>query len=193
MFPEFPEYKKEINKQILIFLKERIKFHNRIISEIPQKDVIEGKAIKIIHQDDTTDELFPKLVKSSFEIPSQFSIENVNELIVKLDESAQEMANQQIQMLFSTVENAAVKTGNILTGELTSEKILKMYEKIEIRFEDGKPILPEFFGGTEMCMKVSKIFTEIQENKELKERFEEIIEQKRIDWNDRQINRKLVG
>jgi gamma-glutamyltranspeptidase len=66
-------------------------------------------------------------------------------------------------------------------------------EGMEINFnEDGTHKL-SLYTGTEGSKIITEVLKEINNTPELKKRMEEIIDKKRIEWNDRESSRRLVG
>ena len=108
---------------------------------------------------------------------------------------AQDFADQQAKMSIKTISEVTELVGNThrSKGTVTPADILSMYEKVEITFRStGEPNMPSIIAGGQMADQINAALIEIQGNEEYKQKFNQIMENKKKEWYDRENNRKLV-
>jgi hypothetical protein len=110
---------------------------------------------------------------------------------------ADEVIKQKTKLLFAKIDQIVHETGNIvrLKGKpLTPERYLELLEKTQIDFDDqGKPHIPTLVVSPEIGIQLKQKFAEWDKNPVHRQKFQELIERKREEWNDRESNRKLVN
>jgi hypothetical protein len=106
------------------------------------------------------------------------------------------MKKQQAQLFFTKIEEATEKTGNIVDGKgkpFSPEFFLEALDKILIEFDDqGQPYLPTMFVSPELGNRIKDKLPEWESDPNHKKQFDELINKKRAEWNDRESHRKLV-
>jgi hypothetical protein len=99
-------------------------------------------------------------------------------------------------MLFSTLHKSVEEVGNTLDAKgqpLTAEMILKMWETMLINFdEQGNPQMPTLVFNPIQEERVKEQFRRLETEPELIKRKQEIMNRQKLDWYDRESNRKLV-
>jgi len=102
----------------------------------------------------------------------------------------EEMDRHGEKLVIDTMIEATEKTGNTLKhkGKLTPDDILEMYKMASISFDENGNHRFVLMGGDE-C---KEAIEEFNTNPEYIQKYNEIIEKKRQEWNDSENNRKLV-
>ena len=114
-------------------------------------------------------------------------------ILNKIDDAAQEMAEQIKKSFYETLSEAAGEVGNVSLshGEpLTVDLFLEMLEKMHVSFdEEGNPSGLTFAGSP----KLRPALIEVISQAEADPRYQELMERKREEERVRENNRKLVG
>jgi len=198
MLPDYPEIKRRIHKSLTTRM-QTICNGPPPFSDVGRQTLFEGNRNKIVRNDGTISD-------STFEeISSKISIDLDNyenmtfdEILNKIDQCALDMAKQQSQYLFQTIDEAVKSVGNTIDckGEIFNpDHIFRMLDKITIDFNsDGTPNMPLLVvGAPEVGNKWIEVQETIENTPELKKIMEELIDKKRMEWLDRENSRKLVG
>ena len=194
MLPDFPDIKEKFLRILTNRMKKIQSEQMGPLSEIRRIKVFEGRKIIMIRDDGSVDEI--KLKKHIVDIKiSSEEIESSKpeDIIMKFDKAAINLASQLSKTTYTRIEEAAEQVGNVIDfkGKLFSIDVyFEALEKIMIEFDENKnPLIPTIIP----LEKNSEISSLIETNINYKKRFEEIIEIKKEEWRDREINRKLVG
>lgn len=196
MLPDFPHLKTKLSK----FLDARMKsVHNRAtpFSRASAVCIQEGNCTKMIRADGTEETIEMKHHHTEVRISDE-ELENLSseEIQRKFDEAAREMANQMTQTCFESLNKAISEVGNAVryTGMPTVEDIFRMYETIDIDFDEcGKPELPTLMCGRKMMEHLQALHTQIESDPETNKRFVNLMIRKKEEWRDREASRRLVG
>lgn len=198
MLPSFSRVKKNLYKDYFFPIFEQIRMRDPLLSGINK--VIYHEGDKSNYQTVEGEIISPEMVKISSD--TKITVEEVEkqdiELIAKkLVEIAEYFSSQQAQHIFKTVSQATEKVGNTLDAKgepLSPEHMLQMIEKVQIDFDEntGQPSFPTLYIHPSMHEQAVKMIEKADSDPSYKARFDEIIERKRKEWNDREANRKLV-
>jgi len=198
MIPDFAVLKEELNGAITRFMRDRFKFHQGPLSDVPQGRIFEGRRNIIVREDGSEDET--KMQELSAE--TRISADEIRELhlpklLQKLDDSVKEMAAAQAQHFYQTMSEGVEKVGNTIDGggqPLTAELFLQAMEKIWIDFNaDSSPQMPEVHISPNQTDNVKRMIERLESEPHLKRRFDQIMLKKREEWRAREADRKLVG
>lgn len=111
-------------------------------------------------------------------------------------EAAEGMARKKTKSLLNAVSEVTDEVGNAVDAggqPLSAELILKVWETMRFNFdEDGKPNMPTLVFNPIQEERVKEAFRRIETEPELRKKRDEIINRHRLDWYDRESNRKLV-
>lgn len=124
---------------------------------------------------------------------------NINDVILKVDNAAFEMAKQKFNFFVGIIEETTKKTGNVVysqqKGKFSAEEFFELISKMWIDFDESeKPIFPTMLvGSKEQMESYDEMFKTIDANPNLKTKFDNLIEKKRNEFNARENSRKLVG
>lgn len=204
MLPNFPELNTELSRFIFEFLGQRVKFHLGLpLSEIRHHTVFEGP------QDDNEGQ---QLVRHSGEvetsglkfISSQITITakelpqmTLDDVLSKVDEVAKNLASEMAKHAYQRLTETLERTGNTIDAKgrkISAEFILEMLSTLQIDFDrNGSPRMPQLQYHPTMEEAVSRAFNELNNNRELKREFKQILVNKKEEWRERETCRKLVG
>ncbi|WJI09502.1 hypothetical protein FGU46_05045 [Methanobacterium sp. CWC-01] len=200
MLPDFPSIKNKLENSIFLTVSDKV-HDGTFLSQIRKKTRFEGKSHSFI--DSAGD-----YVEHEYEkVDSRFSIKDEEVLdkgivffVEKCLKAVQEISDKITKQFFKEIDIAVTKTGNKLDGKgkLITELYLDGLEKIQVEFdENGNPYLPTFFMHPKTIIDQDKRLSEYLKRNpshldEFNERLDEIIVEKRKEWDDRESNRKLV-
>lgn len=196
MLPDFPNIKRKHREAVNEYLQAQVR-QDPLLSEIREKRHFEGNRFSSIA-------VAGESTKSTYrKVSSQYSIRREDVIakgtmafIENIPNVAEEIKKQKAKLLFDRLNEVTAQTGNRVDakgGPLTFELFMELLEKIVIEFDGhGNPILPTLIISPEMGAKLKHKLPEWDANPECKKRFDEIIERKRKEWNDRESDRKLV-
>jgi hypothetical protein len=121
----------------------------------------------------------------------------ISDIARQADTIADQMMDQIVPNIFTTLKETTEEVGNVVDAKgepFSIELFLESIEKVHIDFDEvtGQPHLPTMFVGPKLADRVQTLLPEWDQNAEYKARFDALIAQKKVDWNDRESNRKLV-
>ena len=123
----------------------------------------------------------------------EFEKFGLNAVLKTLDKTASDVAEKQTKFFFSRLDAICEESGQTSDAKgrpMSYDLIFEMLEGFDIDFDDrGSPLLPTIISS----QKIKSCFDKVEMTDEQKERFEELIEQKRSEWRDRESNRRLVS
>jgi hypothetical protein len=197
MLPDFPQLKTDLHQRLLFILRSEIAARGGIVSQIGVVSKHEGDKWTFDTVDGDVKEIQPKTIAATVEVPiipkPSFGLED---MVEKIKEMAQSMAEQQTKMLFSSVSEAVEEVGNVVDAKgqrLSAELILQMLETVQIDFDErGNPRLPTLVLNPVQTERLKEQLQRIETEPELRKKRQEIINRQREDWYDRESNRKLV-
>lgn len=198
MLPSFSRVKKKIYEEDIKPFFDSVRMRDPLISNINHTVYHEGN----ITSYETVEGEVVKPDTQSISADMQITIEDVekqdiNIVLRKVEKAAEEFSSQQAQMMFRTVSQVTEKTGNTLDAggqKLTPELFLELVEKVQIDFDPdtGQPSLPTLYIHPNMTPQVKQMIKDADADPTHKAKFDQIIEQKRKEWNEREAYRKLV-
>lgn len=182
-------------RHLFFFVHQRIQAHLGFFGQIPTFSIAEGETIRYIHADGSTDEMELRKASASFTAPMEQNILSDEEILKNLDSVAQQIAEQRKKAVFKTVEEVTSKTGNVFNAKLSELGLgafVEMLQRMPIDFNpDGSPQMPSIVCHPD----VYRTLKEREEkglDEEAKKQMDAIIEQKRIDFLDRESRRRLA-
>ncbi len=197
MLPDFPKAKALIEKRHRKCFRDA---HSSMLGpfrDMPQSPVHEGHRVALIREDGTFDEMQWKTLKASERIDLD-EVENWTEdqIYAHYKRMAEQMAFQQAKMTYEEIDKAVKSVGNevSMNGPPSAEGILKTFEKIQIEFQDdGKHVPLTWVCSLEARPQFERALQQLESNPALRQRFEELMQRKQIEWRERESARKLVG
>ncbi len=198
MLPDFPEIKQKIAERLNQYFVQAEKQYSGFISEIPQKKIMEGKSSKLVRENGQLVDNKTKELSVKIEIPKH-KFENLNptEILELINDAAKQMSDQKSIMVFDGIKNAVEEVGNNIDLKGKQFKIqdfFKMLETIWVEFDsEGKAYFPTLVINPATADSINKEMKKLEDDHDTQKQFNEIIGKKRLEWNERENNRKLVG
>lgn len=198
MLPDFTKAKARANRDLSRWANEQIRAVEPLLQGVSTTRQHEGKAGRIVRADETEASIDFCSVSSEFvqnrEELKHSSIGTIQEKLLKV---TKEIARAQVRQILAATGAAAESVGNVVDaeGELTQDKYLDMFRKIEMNF-DPRTLQPS--RGTtlvmhpELAASVVPKLKQWETDREFKAEYDRIIAAKREEWRDREANRKLV-
>lgn len=196
MLPDFPRIKKEFEKALNKYLRNLVQ-QEPLLSRIKEIKLFEGRRF-------ATEDNTGEIDNSHFqEIQSELIIERdeiirkgILAYIEKLQSVAQDIQRQKAKMFFDKIASVTEKTGNVVDAKgqpFAFEHFYTMIEKVQIEFDEtGNPFLPTIFISPQLGARIKEMLPQWKENPEYDKRMKELLDKKRMEWYDRESNRKLV-
>jgi hypothetical protein len=129
--------------------------------------------------------------------PKELKDLSMEEGLSRLQSATAEMAQKQMAGMLAEVSKVCDRTGNVLNLKgraLDADAYIQMLEMIFLGFEaNGNPRLPTVVGGPGAALAMQKVAQELFADRIKRERFMDLINKKRMEWNARENSRKLVG
>ena len=196
MLPDFPQVKEDIHELFMTRLRRPNPELAPLVAQIPHRRQHEGLKGKLRREDGSEEEIeieeFSDTVTFEY---SEFGHLSLEEAYGRYREAAAELAKQKEKQVISNIAEVTEETGNYFDAEgeeLSPEHLLRVFESLRIDFDDnGDPIMPSIVLHPDMEDKIKKALEKLSEEP-FKSEMEEIIQQKRSEWNDRENRRKLV-
>lgn len=195
MLPDFPALKRDFMAEVSRRM-QRSQRQGGLLGEIRRTPVHqEGDSLRWILSDGTIDEHpYSELSAESGPIPDAI-LEDGPLAVMKMAQSLEAEMRQELEKrILSDIAKACSSAGTRVAAEgpMKPEHLLDTFEKMQLDFDaEGKPkcsivVHPE---GMEAAVEA---FRQIEEDPELKARFDSIMERQRGNWADRQRDRRLV-
>jgi len=194
MQKRFPRLERELEEVLIKYVSEVADEFSPLMKDIPTQRLFEGNASSAIREDGERDETEMRQFSTELQIPTDTilygTINDIAEIFTPL---GRELVSQKERVLFQSVEEWTEKTGNVVNSEgkpFSMEKLLELFEKIHIDFDDqGKPRMPTFVAGKE----IMEQFRRLSEEPVHQRAFNAIMVRKKAEWLAREADRTLVG
>ena len=197
MLPDYPKVKNDLQQFFDTWLRERVRRRLGALSEIPRHRVFEGTGTSMLRPSGQEDVTPMQRYATEFEISfEEVPRMTLPDILSRLDKAAQDVADQIGRSLYQAVSDAADQIGNVVKASqgFTLAVIFEMLEKIDIPFDqDGNPELPEIHIHPESAETLKEALISLQNDPELRSRYNEILLGKKEQWRVREAHRKLVG
>jgi hypothetical protein len=196
MLPRIASLESEFNDALMTYIQQRSR-RDGLIREIHGHVIHEGATTTI--QRSPTDSEKTKMFAAEAETAMGFDeIESVdaNYIIGKANEIAEQFKRQISENLFQTMDDATEKTGQRVDARgtpLTNELIMEMLSKISIDFEKSPHGDLSIVTAPQMVPKFQALERELNENSELRKKMNDLMDKKRNEFREREINRNLAG
>jgi hypothetical protein len=124
-------------------------------------------------------------------------IEQESEIAQKLDEAAQDIAKQHMQLLFTTMSESSEEAGTAYHAggrPFHMSMFLDALETMQVDFDDdGRPKLPTIVMHPNQLKAIGPKLAEWEKDPALDARWKQVLAKKKDEWRDRESRRKLVG
>jgi hypothetical protein len=196
MLPDFPYIKEKFLEEAGRYLRTLVR-NEPLLSQIKIVHHFEGNIMSVMTEDGGTDASEYKEFSANYSVDIGEIIEKGPMLVLEnASKVAEEMKKKQSELLFKKIGDVTRKAGTDVDSKgkpFSHELFLESIKKIWIDFDkDGTPHLPTVLVSPELGAKLRTLLPEWEKNAEYERQFNEVIEQKRKEWNARESNRKLV-
>lgn len=198
MLPDLPNLKSEIQKILDLYLAKQINIRLGFIGESPKQIIHEGNRTRVIREDGSVEET--ELQMASAEIT--LNIDDIpfftpEKRLSMINETADKMAKNMSTMLLESLQGTLEKAGRVIDQKgkpLDADAIFSLFEFTQIDFDRAGMHVPfSLVLSPELFEKAAQTLERIKSDPKLRERYEEIMLKKRMEWLDREAARKLVG
>jgi hypothetical protein len=195
--PLYPKFKKDLESWLMTIMKGAVREALGPIGEAPRFTQHEGDTHSYMTVDGdqrTTDyqNIGVEIEIDRSNIPNM-SFEDILRLTVS---KGRELGAQQAEYHYGVINNVIEESGNVVHagGEpLTIDHLLGVIEQMQISFDpDGNPRIPSIIANPETGSRVKQILAEAEQDAEARARLQQIIENKRREWDEAESRRKLV-
>jgi diadenosine tetraphosphate (Ap4A) HIT family hydrolase len=168
-----------------------------VLSQIKSHVVHEGKENTIVRSETPAEQTEMFLASAETQTPLiEIDSVNLEYILRQLHNLGQQFEEQFSKRLFQTMQNVTAKTGQTVNAKgqpLNNEILFETLSKVQMDFEKSDTgnmsiVVPP---GTEKTLQ--KLDDEIQRSPELRQKFADLMEQKRNEFREREINRSMVG
>lgn len=198
MLPDYPKIKERLSKVRFELMQASVK-NSHLLGKIKRIILHEGDRGIIIREDGSCIEVSLKKEEVKIKIPTEYITSGNQERISELFlEATGKLRGKITKSVFDSVSESVDAVGNTvdIKGEpLKPEHIFELFEKIQLDFDSNGNIKEGFafyFHPDSMDI-IGKVFQEISTDPNLHEKFMELLARKRMEFRDRESNRKLVG
>ena len=195
MLPRIAKLDRQFARAIQNYVQARSR-RTPLLSEINAHVIHEGHASAIRR---TADEIEPtKMLEASAETKMSFdeiASVDLDYVLSKANEIAAQFEKHFSTNIFQSVDEVTQKTGlrQDAGGPLTNEALIKIFSMMEIDFERSHSGDVTIVTAPGMVSTFERLEREMNENPEIKKKWDEMMEERRNDFREREINRNLVG
>jgi hypothetical protein len=198
MLPDLPGLKLDIQRLLNAYLRTQINVRLGVFNKAPKHAMHEGNRMRVVRADGSIDESELKEASAEMVLKHEDAPRlTLRELGGKLNDIADQMARQISEHLFGRLNEAIERTGQVVDQKgkpLDAEAVFSALEKIQLDFDEtGKHKELSIVVPPALAPKAKQVFEQIQSDPILRDRHEEIMLRKRMEWRDREASRKLVG
>lgn len=169
-----------------------------VLREIKTHALHEGRNSSIRRPDDSVEQT--EVLSAEASVSMSFDeMENVSlELILdRLTSMAKQFQKQQVQHFFDTLNEVTTRTGQVHNAQgkpLTNEDIFAMFEKMQLDFERNPDVGDaSVIASPNMIPVFKRLDEEMERSPDLQRRWKAILEKKKSEYREREINRNLDG
>jgi hypothetical protein len=196
MLPDFPVTKRLFSRFFLTYMRRKIREVSPY-GAVQTRYHHEGRAMKITRADQSESTSGMELLAVDLEIKFD-EIENLTlqKAIEKHDAIIADMVRKQTHFIRERMssEIPESQTLDAKGRKLDAQVVIDMLEKMQIEFyPDGTPQEIFLDGPLFTPERMAVVYKELENNPELKRKFNEMMEMKKEEWHDREAVRKLVG
>ena len=199
MLPDFTKAKALAEGRLLQLVERLIPFFAPLLKDVSICVQHEGKAGRIVREDGSESPIDHYTVEGKFvqtrEKMKHSDLESIKEVLISF---AKQIGEEQTKQMLVAAEKAAKSVGNVLDagGELTADKFLDLFRKVEIDFDPHTLQQKQgtaFVMSPEAFASVLPKVKEWEKDPDFKAKYEQIMAVNREKWRDREANRKLVN
>lgn len=198
MLPDFPKFKEKVMDKLQEYLFQAQAKYTGFLERAPIVKLFEGRKGVLVREDGSVDDSEFEPIQARIEIDiREIGKMTPQDVIKKFDDMAKEMARQASENFFSKLNKIVDEAGTKISAEgrpFSVELYLAMLEKVFIPFDDKlNPILPVPIIHPTHEKNVKEAFEKLENDKEIKAKYDAIIARKREQWLAEESARELVG
>jgi hypothetical protein len=197
MLPRFAHVEDEFERAIQKVIRRATKGKG-LLSEIKSHVVHEGKIMSVVRG--AEEEEITNMRAAQADVSMSYDeVDNVNLdfIMAKVNEIATQFETQFSERLFDLMKDVTNRTGQTVDASgkpLSNELILKMFDKIQIEFERNKEIGDVTIVTSPAMVPIfQRLEAEVKNSPELQRKWNDLIERKRNEFREREIDRNLAG
>ncbi len=198
MFPDFPEAKKKVERQLLAMVQKLIPQIVPLLGQVKRFKQHEGKAWKLLDENQSvgTSGGYQEIsveVQLKREDQRRFDPEKLLGVIVDI---ARGLADEQSSLMFKRIKEVVDNEGGSIDvgGDLKPEHLFEAMRKKDMEFDPrtGEPIGEAIIMHPETLKKIGPKLKKWEADPQIKKELDRITEKKREEWREREARRKLV-
>jgi hypothetical protein len=199
VLPDFAEAKARAQRDLIRAVEQQVPIVAPLLKGVARFRQHEGGGTHLTRADNSESTIKYQRSEFSFTLSrEEFKRFDLSVILQKLVALARQMGEDQTKRMLEVVKEAADEVGNVVhaDGELTQEKFLEVFRRVEMDFDPKTlKLLPgfSFVMHPDMAAKVLPKVQEWEKDSEFNAKYERIMATKREDWRDREARRKLVG
>jgi len=193
----FNDIQEKFHKLSILFVKFITRQYSPLLKQIKSKEIPEGAGFSIVRKgkEDMLD--FKKIVSKVVIKRENYLNLDIPFIISSLIHLGYEMAKQIDKNSFQKLNSVLKAAGQTINGKnkpFTHDLLLKMFNKVEIEFDDEGKIIPGycFFMHPDLWKKIAPQVKEWESDPIKKEKFNKLMEKKYNEYLTKESNRKLL-
>ena len=193
----FNDVQEEFHRLSILLVKISTRQYSPLLKQVKSKEIPEGASFSIISKG-KEDVLDFKKIESKIVITKENYLNlDFPFIIVSLIRLGYEMAKQIDKKSFQKINSvleAAGQTVNANNQPFTHDLLLKLFDKIEIEFDNEGKMMPgyTFFLHPDLLEKIAPQVKEWESDPAKKEAFNKLMEKKYNEYLTKESNRKLL-
>lgn len=198
MLPDLPGLKQDLQYIFDRYLRKAI--HERLgaFADVPRHTVHEGEEMRVSRSDGTVEDFGMKTSSAELSLNlADIPTMTAEARIAKLNEVADAMAKQISKNLYGSLNESLEKAGQVVDNRgqpFGVETVFATLEKLHIDFDkQGNPANLQFVISPQLAPRVREMMELEKTDSTIKNRYDEIMMKKWMEWRDREAARKLVG
>lgn len=196
MLPRLADLERQFSETIQSIVRTRAR-GTQLLSDIKAHMIHEGRGSAIRRSAEELEHT--KMTETIVETTMPFDeIDNMDldYVLVKANEISNKFQEHMSRHIFQTMDEVTQKTGlraDAKGGPLTNDLLIEMFSKMHMDFEKSQSGDVTIVIPPQMLSTFQRLEREMQENAEMKKKWNSMIEEKRNEFREREINRNLVG
>jgi hypothetical protein len=196
MLPKFDRLDRQFAEAFQSYIRDRSR-SDSLLSQIKAHIIHEGRNTSIRRS--ATDEELTDMREASVETKISFEeIETIDvaQVLAKATEIAEQFQKKMSEHLFQTIDAVTEKTGlqdDARGMPLTNERLINLFSRMEMNFEHSDEGDLTIVTSPQMTSTFERLKREIDENPDIKKKWDAMKEAKRSEFREREINRDLAG
>ena len=193
----FNDLQEEFHRLSILLVKFTTRQYSPLLRQVKSKEIPEGAGFSIIRKEKEDPLNFEK-IESKVEIKKENYLKiDFPFIILSLIRLGYEQARQIDKKSFKKLNSILEAAGQIVDGKnqpLTHELLLKMFDKIEIEFDDKGKMMPGYsiFMHPDLWKKIAPHIKEWEADPTKNEAFNKLMEKKYNEYLIKESNRKLL-